>query len=88
MTTRFGSRKSRTAVPSRRNSGFDATPIDPAGTPALAHGPLEGGEVSGAVGAGRRLDAEEHELGVSHCVRRPDDEREPAGGEPLGDERG
>src|SRR5689334_1037145 len=26
MTMRVGSRKSRTAVPSRRNSGFDATP--------------------------------------------------------------
>src|SRR3954463_666003 len=26
ITTRAGSRKSRTAVPSRRNSGFDATP--------------------------------------------------------------
>src|SRR5918994_5919254 len=36
MTTRLGSRKSRTAVPSRRNSGFDATPMDPAGTPASA----------------------------------------------------
>src|SRR6266542_4332694 len=36
ITTRVGSRKSCTAAPSRRNSGFDATPIDPVGTPASA----------------------------------------------------
>ena len=36
MTTRFGSRKSRTEVPSRRNSGFDATITSSGGAPASA----------------------------------------------------
>ncbi len=36
MTTRLGSRKSRTEVPSRRNSGFEATPTCSIAAPASA----------------------------------------------------
>ncbi len=36
MTTRFGSRKSRTDEPSRRNSGLDATPTSSIAAPASA----------------------------------------------------
>src|SRR3954452_20448921 len=36
ITTRFGSRKSRTDVPSRRNSGVDATSTSSGGAPASA----------------------------------------------------
>ena len=54
----------------------------------LVHDGLDDGQVGVAVGALGGRDAQEDELGVGRGRRGADDEAQPAGGEPFGDELG